>query len=38
MESQLHQLIEAISSLIQALSWPLLILFILLYFGTPLKK
>lgn len=31
-------LIEAISTLVDALGWPLLVLFILLYFGSPLKK
>ncbi len=32
------KLIEVTVSLIQALSWPLVVLFILIYFGTPLKK
>ena len=30
--------IEAIGSLVQALGWPLLVLFLILYFGAPLKK
>lgn len=37
-QGQIAPIIEAISSLIQALGWPLLVLYILLYFGTPLKK
>lgn len=37
-QGQIAPLIEAISSLIQALGWPLLVLFILIYFGAPLKK
>jgi len=35
---QFIQLMEAFSTLIDALGWPLLTLFILLYFGAPLKK
>ena len=35
---QLIKLIEVIIALIQALSWPLLVLVILMYFGNPLKK
>ena len=30
--------IQAIAALIQALGWPLLVLFLVLYFGDPLKK
>lgn len=37
-DEQFVKLIEAFSTLIGALGWPLLVLFILLYFGTPLKK
>ena len=35
---QVIKMIEIIVALMQAISWPLLVLFILLYFGTPLKK
>jgi CheY-like chemotaxis protein len=35
---QFTKLIEAIASLVQALGWPLLVLFLILYFGAPLKK
>jgi CheY-like chemotaxis protein len=35
---QTTKLIEAIASLVQALGWPLLVLFLILYFGSPLKK
>ncbi len=35
---QLTKLIEAIATLIQALGWPLLVLFLAVYFGAPLKK
>lgn len=30
--------IQAVAALVQALGWPLLVLFLVLYFGTPLKK
>ena len=32
------KLIEAIASVLQALGWPLIVIFILVYFGKPLKK
>ncbi len=35
---QITKLIEAIAALIQALGWPLLVLFLAIYFGAPLKK
>ena len=35
---QITELIEVIAALIKALSWPLIVLFILIYFGNPLKK
>ncbi|RPJ55053.1 MAG: response regulator [Dehalococcoidia bacterium] len=35
---QFTKLIEAIVALIQALGWPLLVLFLAIYFGAPLKK
>jgi CheY-like chemotaxis protein len=35
---QFTKFIEAIASLMQALGWPLLVLFVILYFGAPLKK
>lgn len=35
---QLTKLIEMITALIQVLSWPLLVLFLVIYLGTPLKK
>ncbi len=35
---QLTKFIEAIAALIQALGWPLLVLFLVIYFGAPLKK
>ncbi len=35
---QFTKLIEALASLIQALGWPLLVLFLAVYFGAPLKK
>lgn len=35
---QFTKLIESIASLVQALGWPLLVLFLVLYFGAPLKK
>jgi CheY-like chemotaxis protein len=35
---QLTQFIEAIAALIQSLGWPLLVLFLAIYFGAPLKK
>lgn len=38
MTEQTTKLFEVIVTLVQALSWPLLVLFILIYFGKPLKK
>jgi hypothetical protein len=38
MTEQATKLIEVIVALVQALSWPLIVLFILIYFGNPLKK
>jgi CheY-like chemotaxis protein len=38
MTEQITKLIEVIAILVQALSWPLIVLFILIYFGAPLKK
>ena len=35
---QFTKLMEAVASLVQALGWPLLVLFLVLYFGAPLKK
>ena len=35
---QLTKFIEAIAALIGALGWPLLVLFLAIYFGAPLKK
>src|SRR5574341_753105 len=35
---QLTKLIEATTTLVQALGWPLLVLFLAIYFGAPLKK
>lgn len=35
---QITKLLGVIVSLVQALSWPLIVLFILLYLGEPLKK
>lgn len=35
---QLTKFIEAVAALIQALGWPLLVLFLAIYFGAPLKK
>jgi len=35
---QASKLVEAIVSLAQALGWPLIVLFIILYFGAPLKR
>ena len=35
---QFTKLIEAIATLVQALGWPLLVLFLAVYFGAPLKK
>ena len=35
---QFTKLIEAIASLVQALGWPFLVLFLILYFSAPLKK
>lgn len=38
MTEQITKLIEVIATLVQALSWPLIVFFILIYFGAPLKK
>ncbi len=35
---QFTKLIEAITALVQALGWPLLVLFLAIYFGAPLKR
>lgn len=32
------KLIDSIALILQALCWPLIIIFILIYFGAPLKK
>lgn len=38
MTEQVIALIEVVTGLVQALSWPLVVLFLLIYFGNPLKK
>lgn len=35
---QFTKVVESITALIQALGWPLLVLFLAIYFGAPLKK
>ena len=35
---QLSKLVEAIVSLAQALCWPVIVLLVIVYFGTPLKR
>ncbi len=36
--AQFADLLQAISSLVQALAWPCLVLFLAIFFGAPLKK